>query len=151
MLPRSLVTAALAALVTVTALAQGGGGAATPLQDFADKLKLDPRTQVPAVQELFGAAAKEAAPIAQEMIELRRQLVNFELTNRGAETKPVLEAYATAAAKMTGLEARVFQQVYATLKPAQQSKSADAFALMAGFFQSAPGRGGRGPRGGGVQ
>ena len=61
------------------------------------------------------------------------------------------QAYANAAAKMTGLETRVFQQVYATLKPAQQSRAADAFALMAGFFQSAPGRGGRGPRGGGAQ
>ena len=150
MLPRSLVTTALAALVTATALAQGGGGPATPLQEFADKLKLDPRTQLPAVQELFGEAAKESAPIAQEMVELRRQLVNFELTNRSAESKPVLEAYANAAAKMAGLETRVFQRVYATLKPAQQSRAPDAFAFMAGFFQSSPGRG-RGQRGGGAQ
>jgi hypothetical protein len=150
-LPRALVTAALAAVVTVTSLAQGGGGPATPLQEFADKLKLDPRTQLPAVQEWFGEAAREAAPIAQEMVELRRQLVNLELTNRSAETKAVLEGYATAAAKMAGLETRVFQQVYATLKPAQQSKAAEAFAFMAGFFQSSAGRGGRGPRGGGGQ
>ena len=136
--------------LAATLFAQGGGPA-TPLQDFADKLRLDKNTQLPAVQQLFAEAAKEAAPIAQEMIELRQQLVNLELGNRSAETKAVLEAYANAAARMTGLETRVFQQVYATLKPFQQSRADEAFALMAGFFQFSGGRGGRGARGGGGQ
>lgn len=145
----SFWTLALAASVTLAALAQGGGSPSTPLQEFAGKLNLDPKTQLPAVQQLFGEAARDAAPIAQEMLELRQKLVNLELTNRSAETKPILDAYATAAAKMAGLETRVFQQVYATLKPAQQSKAREAFAFIAGFFQASGGRGGRGSRGGG--
>jgi hypothetical protein len=82
------------------------------------------------------------------MLELRQRLVNLEIANRTPETKPILDAYAAAAAKMAGLETRVFQQVYATLKPAQQSKAKDGFAFIAGFFQASGGRGGRGSRGG---
>jgi len=145
----SFWTLALAASVTIAALAQGGGGPSTPLQEFADKLNLDPKTQLPAVQQLFSEAARDAAPIAQEMLELRQKLVNLEIANRSPETKPVLAAYAAAATRMAGLETRVFQQVYATLKPAQQSKAKEAFAFIAGFFQAAGGRGGRGSRGGG--
>ena len=146
---RPLVTVAIAATLTVVVLAQGGGGPATPLQELADKLRLDQK-QFPPVQQLFTEAAKEAAPIAQEMVELRRQLVNLELTNRSAEAKPVLDAYARAATSMAGLETRVFQQIYATLRPNQQSRAGEAFALMAGLFQSSPARG-RGSRGGGVE
>lgn len=142
MFSKSILSAILAASVTLAALAQGGGGPLTPLQEFAGRLRLDEKTQLPAVQQLFADAAKEAAPVAQEMLELRQKLVNVELA--GSDTAPILEAYAAAAARMTGLETRVFQQVYALLKPAQQSRAPEAFAMMAGFFQSAPGRGRRG-------
>src|SRR5438132_14414436 len=65
--------------------------------------------------------------------------------------KAAVDAYAAAAAKMAGVEARAFASVYATLKPNQQSNAPQAFALMAGMFQPAPPRaGGRGQRGGGA-
>jgi len=141
-----LLTVIVAAGMVVAALAQGGGPS-TPLGEFAAKLKLDPQKQLPAVQQIFTAASKDAAPIAQEMLELRQRLVNLELTNKTAETKPVLAAYMDAATRMAALETRLFQEVYATLTPVQKQKSGDAFAVMAGFFQSSGGRGGR--RGGG--
>jgi len=138
-----LLTVMVAAGMVAAALAQGGGGPATPLSEFADKLKLDSERQLPAVQQIFVAASKDAAPIAQEMLELRQRLVNLELTNRTAETAPVLAAYADAATKMAALETRVFQEVFATLTPGQKQKAGEAFAVMAGFFQSSGGRGGR--------
>jgi hypothetical protein len=126
--------------------------ARTPFQLFADKLKLDEKTQVPAVEEILSAAAKEAAPVGQQMLQLRQQLVNLDLAKKGDdETKPVVAAYADAAAKMAGIEARAFAKVYAMLKPNQQSNAAQAFAIMAGIFQPAAPRpgAGRGQRGGG--
>jgi len=141
-----ILTALLAAAATITALAQGGGPS-TPLGELADKLKLDPQKQLPAVQQMFVAASKDAAPIAQEMLELRQRIVNLELTNKTAEAAQALEKYSDAATRMAALETRVFQEVYATLTPVQKQKAGDAFAVMAGFFQSSGGRGGR--RGGG--
>jgi DNA-binding MarR family transcriptional regulator len=140
-----ILTALLAAAATITSLAQGGSS--TPLGELADKLKLDPQKQLPAVQQMVVAASKDAAPIAQEMLELRQRIVNLELTNKTAEAAQALEKYADAATRMAGLETRVFQEVYATLTPVQKQKAGDAFAVMAGFFQSSGGRGGR--RGGG--
>ena|SRR5215210_9290223 len=125
----------------------------TPYQLFAEKLKLDSKTQVPAVEEILSGAAKEAAPVGMEMLQFRQQLVNLALSNKPDEMKPVVAAYAAAAAKMTGIEARAFAKVYATLKPNQQSVASQAFAIMAGMFQAqAPGSGARGgQRGGGAQ
>ena len=123
----------------------------TVYQQFADRLKLDAKTQVPAVQQILSDASKEAAPVGQQMLQLRQQLVNLALANKAEEMKPVVDAYTVAAARMTGIEARVFAKVYATLKPSQQSNAPQAFAIMAGMFQPAAPRGGgpRGQRGGG--
>lgn len=123
----------------------------TPYEQFADRLKLDSKTQIPAVEQILSAAAREAAPIGQQMLQLRQQLVNLALENKPADMKPVVDEYAVAAAKMTGIEARAFARVYATLKPNQQSSASQAFAIMAGMFQPPAPRvpGGRGGRGGG--
>jgi hypothetical protein len=124
----------------------------TALQLFAEKLKLDAKTQVPAVEEILSGAAKEAGPVGQQMLQLRQQLVNLDLAKKAdEEKKPVVAAYADAAAKMAGIEARAFARVYAMLKPNQQSGAAQAFAIMAGIFQPAAPRPGaaRGQRGGG--
>ena len=124
----------------------------TPAQQVADRLKLDAKTQVPVVDRIFADAMKEAAPIGVQMLQLRQQLVNLELGKKPDEMKAVVDAYAAAAAKMAGVEARAFASVYATLKPNQQSNAPQAFALMAGMFQPPPPRaGGRGQRGGGQQ
>ena len=120
-------------------------------EQFADRLKLDSKTQVPAVEQILAEAAREAAPVGQQMLQLRQQLVNMALENKPADMKPVVDGYAVAAAKMAGIEARAFAKVYAMLKPNQQSSASQAFAIMAGMFQPpAPrGPGGRGARGGG--
>jgi 2-hydroxychromene-2-carboxylate isomerase len=122
-----------------------------PYQQFADRVKLDSKTQVPAVEQILAEAAREAAPVGQQMLQLRQQLVNLALENKPAEMKPIVDGYAVAAAKMAGIEARAFAKVYAMLKPNQQAGASQAFAIMAGMFQSpAPrGPGGRGGRGGG--
>jgi hypothetical protein len=114
-------------------------------------LKLDSKTQVPAVEQILSEAAKDAAPVGQQMLQLRQQLVNLALENKPADMKPIVDGYAGAAAKMAGIEARAFAKVYATLKPNQQSSASQAFAIMAGMFQPPPPRasGGRGGRGGG--
>jgi hypothetical protein len=117
----------------------------TPFQRFVNLLRLDTRSQVPAVQETFSAAFKEAAPVGREMLQLRQQLVNLALANRRDEMKPVVDAYAAAAARMTGIETGAFASVYRTLKPNQQSGAPQAFAVIAGMFHpSAPRGGGRG-------
>ncbi len=121
----------------------------TPFQHFVNRLRLDTRSQLPAVHETFSAALKEAAPVGQEMLQLRQQLVNLALANRRDEMKPVVDAYAAAAARMTGIETRAFVSVYATLKPNQQSGAPEAFAVIAGMFHPAPRGGGRGGQRGG--
>jgi hypothetical protein len=123
----------------------------TPFEQLADRLKLEQKAQLPLVDTILVDAGKEAAPIGQKMLELRQRLVNLALQNKSDEIQPVVEAYTAAAAQMTGIEARAFAKIYATLKPNQQSSAAQAFAIMAGMFQPpAPrGPGGRGGRGGG--
>jgi hypothetical protein len=124
--------------------------ALTPFEQFADRLKLDAKTQAPQAAQIFSDAAKEAAPLGQQMLQLRQRLVNLALENKAEEMKPVQDAYAATAAKMAGIEASAFAKVYATLKPNQQSSASQAFAIMAGMFQPAAPRGGtRGQRGGG--
>ena len=120
----------------------------TRFEQFADRLKLDSKTQIPAVDQILSDSAREAAPIGQQMLQLRQQLVNLGLENKPADMKPVVGEYAVAAAKMAGIEARAFAKVYAMLKPNQQSSASQAFAIMAGMFQPAAPRG-RGGRGGG--
>jgi hypothetical protein len=121
---------------------------ATPFEQFTSRLKLDARTQVPPVEQIFTEAQREAAPIAQKMLELRQQLVNVALGIKPDDQKTVVEAYAAEAARMTAIEARAFAKVHALLKPDQQARAPQAFAIMAGIFQPAGGGRGRGERGG---
>jgi hypothetical protein len=144
-----LTGVAIAAFVASLAAQGGGAGGGTRLDEFASKLKLDAKTQVPALQPIFADGAKAAAPLAQEMLTLRQKLVNLELVDNAAEIAATKVAYADAAARMAGVEVAVFQKVYALLQPYQQSKAPDAFDYMAGFFQASGPAGGRGGAGGG--
>jgi len=108
----------------------------TPFQQLADRLKLDAKTQVPEVDRILSDAVREAGPIAARMLQLRQQLVNLSLANKPDDARPVLEAYTSAAATMTGIEARAFAKINAMLKPNQQAGAAQAFAIMAGMFQT---------------
>jgi hypothetical protein len=122
----------------------------TIFEQFTEVLKLDQKTQVPGVEEIMTGAAKEAAPIAQEMLRTRQLLANAELGSKPDEVKTALDAYTVSATKMAALEAQAFSQVYALLKPNQQSKAAEAFATMAGIFAPAsPAAPRPGQRGGG--
>jgi len=141
---------------------QGGGTtmsarALTPFEEFAGTLKIDLKTQGPAVEQIFADGAKEAQPVGLEIMTVRQRLVNAQLAGKPDDIKAALDACTAAAAKMTAIETTVFAKVFAILTPAQQARNADsfeqAFAIMAGFFQQAsPRAGGRGGAGrGGAQ
>ena len=148
MIPRAVLTGILVVSMVAVLPSQGGG---TRLDEFGSKLRLHAQNQVPAVQQIFAEGGKEAAPVAQEMLQLRQAMVNLALAGKAEEIPAVRAKYAEVAARMTGIEVAVFQKVYALLQPSQQSRAPEAFAFMAGFFQASPGggRGGRGGRGGG--
>ena len=131
----------------------GSGSGAPPLdptppsafEQFVDRLKLDRKSQLPAVEQIFTQAATDAAPVAQDLARLRQSMLDAELNGKPDEVKAAQEAYTVAAAKMAGFEAQAFAKVHALLKPNQKSKATEAFALMGGLFQlvSAPGGGRR--------
>lgn len=134
----------------------GGGGSGLPAgmnapltiaQQFASKLKLE-KTQSPDVDQVLSAAAAEAAPVSQQMLQLRQRMVNAARTNRPEELKAAQDEYAAAAAKAAAIEAAAFGKVYAMLKPNQQKDAPQAFALLAGLFTNAtaPAGGARGGR-----
>lgn len=164
----------IAVLVATTALsAQGerlgsqfnenGGGEqaaaavrppATLMEQFVAALKIDMKTQAPAVQEIFAASQKEAIPVINQMMQIRQRMVNADLNDDTAEAQADRDAYLQASTKMATIEAQTFSKVYALLKPNQQSKAADAFRIMAGIFMpTGPARGAGGrqgaPNGGG--
>lgn len=132
----------------------GGGGAPpmgtsdpTPFEQFVAKLKLDSKDQLPQVVKIFTASAGEAAPIAQELVKLRAQMVSLD--GKPDQLAPVTAAFAAASGRMVAVELKAFKQVQALLKPNQMSKSAEAFVLMAGIFNPPTPRAPRTMRGGG--
>ena len=87
-----LVSCLLTAVVAAQGKGGGGGGdqsgggdtmaarALTPFEQFAGKLKIDIKTQGAAIEEIFADGAKEAGPVATQLIQLRH--VNAELVER---------------------------------------------------------------------
>jgi hypothetical protein len=154
-----LVTIALLLAVPLAAQRGGGGGGGdfgggapptapkTPFQIIVDELKLDRKTQVPAVTELFSAAEAESFAIVEEMLNLRQRMLNVETGGTPDPKGEIPTAYAEAVEKMVALEAKLFSQTYALLTPDQRPRSPKAFALMAGFFRALPPSGGA-PAGG---
>jgi hypothetical protein len=139
---------------------RGGGDSGLPAdidgprtipQQFAARLKLD-KTQSPLAEQVLSAAASEAAPHVQQMLQARQRMVNAARANRPDDVKAAQEAYETAAAQVAGIEASVLARVLAVLKPNQQKNAPEAFALIAGLFSNPPpiggGRGGRRGSGG---
>jgi len=120
-----------------------------PGEKMIDRLKLDDKTQAPEVRLLLMDASRDAAPVAQKVLDIRLRLGNLALQNNLEEMPAATEAYAAAATEMAAIEARAFTKIYAMLKPNQQPNAAPAFAMMAGIFQLSPGRGRGGQRGGG--
>ena len=168
MLSKFLPAALLVALLPVTILGQEGGGgmggpqangsglqdsvgarALTPTETFAARLKLDEKTQVAPAQAILEAAAREAAPVATQLLQLRQAILNAEISKQADAISKATAAYADAAGKLATIEAAAFAKIYATLKPNQQAKAGDAFELLPIIIApGTPARGGR-PGGGG--
>ena len=119
-----------------------------PGEQMIDRLKLDGKTQAPEVRLLLMDASRDAAPVAQKLLEIRQKLANLALQNKTDEMPAATDAYAAAAVEMAAIEAKTFAKIYAMLKPNQQANAPQAFAVMAGMFQPSPGRGGGGGRAG---
>ena len=137
----------------------GGGGMPRPQRQskpemLAEKLKLK-NDQKPEVEKILSAAMERATPVRNQLNQQRQLLVNAILSKAGDDQmKKAMADYTTLSAQMTGIEADAFAKIYATLKPNQQAKAAQAFEIMAGIFMPNMGGGGgrnfgRGNRGGG--
>ena len=129
--------------------------AAAPVQDvqmptqaelFGSRLRLDSRTQAPAVEEILIEAQQAAAPVVQELLTLREQIVNLELSGRTEELEAALASHTAAAARLATVEAQAFKRIYAELRENQHERAAEAFVIMGGLFYppAAPAGGGRG-------
>ncbi len=142
-------------LVTAARSAQGdGGGDAVPtalrtktlMEEILDSMKLDSKTQLPAVQEIFQVAQRDSVPVMNQMMQSRQRMVNADIAASSAQVQAEIDTYTVAAAKMATIEAQAFSKIYALLKPNQQAKAQQAFALMAGLYMptspAAPARGG---------
>jgi hypothetical protein len=151
----------LALIMATTVFAEqgrdaGGSGAPpmqagplSPFEEFVDKLKLDDKVQAPAAAQAFTDAARDAQAVGTEMMQLRQRLVGAELAGNAADVKAIQDLYTAAAVKMTAIETQAFGKVYATLKPNQQSKAPQAFAVMGGLFIPTSAGNSRGGRRGG--
>jgi hypothetical protein len=116
---------------------------------LSDRLRLDRRTQAPVVEQILVDASNEAAPIVQQLLQIRQQLVNLELNNQAAEIQTALQQHTAAAAKLAAIEAAAFAKIYGELKENQRERAAEAFRIMGGIFYpgttpaAGGGRGGR--------
>jgi len=101
---------------------------------FANRLRLDGRTQAPAVQAILTEAQKEAAPALQQILQIREEMLNLALEGKAAELGAAGDRYALAAAAMAAIEAKAFARVNETLRDNQKSRAAEAFSLVGGLF-----------------
>lgn len=85
-----------------------------------------------AVQEALNTSNEEAAPIVQEMLGIRQDLLNLSL--QGADKTEALARYADAAARMAAVEAQTFAEIYGALNENQESRAPAAFQIMGGIF-----------------
>jgi len=115
----------------------------TPFDIFADRLKLN-KDQKTEAQTVLADAAKEAAPLRQQLVQGRVAMANAILGGKsGDDLKSVMDNYASLVAQLTGIEAKAFSKVNAMLKPNQHGKAASAFEVMAEMFSTPAGGGGR--------
>jgi len=123
----------------------------SPFDTFAERLKLN-KDQKTAAQTVLTDALKQSVPLRQQLMESKLGIAKAVLGGANADDlKKTMDAYASVAAQLTGVETKAFAKVCATLKPNQQSKAGAAFELMAVMFSTpaggAGGRGGGGRRG----
>jgi hypothetical protein len=107
-------------------------------EQLRDKLGLNKEQQEEAQKSLI-AASRDAGPIRGQMESARVQIAGALVEGKGdEEVKKALAAYTAAAAQMTALEAKVFAEIYATLKPKQQAKAEQGFEILSGIFSMQP-------------
>jgi len=131
----------------------GGGGGMTrvvrpsKLEMFADKLKLS-KEQKEELIKILSAGREEATLLRQPIDQERVNITESILNGKADVLKKSMDNYAALMGQMAGVEAKAFAKVLATLKPNQQSKSAQVFELLAGVFDPpSSSRGGMGRSG----
>lgn len=158
----------VAALLAVTLVsAQGkkgggskGGGGDMPMsmmsrpskaEQLVDKLKLS-NEQKQEVQNIVNAAFEQSLPLRQQIDQGRVNIAGALIGGKsGDEINKMMGDYTTLAAQMTEIEAKTFNKIYASLKPNQQAKAAQAFELLVAVLETPSAGGGRGGRGRGRQ
>ncbi len=148
---RRLLLAGILASGLLMAQRGGGGGAGgsgmstmpmrpTPPKSKADqigdKLKLNAK-QKDQLLDILNAARQQAAPVREEMDKQRADIASALIDGKPKEdVQKLVDGYAAVAGKMTSVEGDAFAKICAMLKPNQQSRSAQAFEIMAGMFIS---------------
>jgi hypothetical protein len=134
-----------------------GGGASmlvlTPNEEFASRLKLDRKSQFPAVSEILTAAAKEAQPIGAALVQMRQRMLAASIAEPvpASDMTVLTDAYREASFRLAMVESAAFAKILPTLKPNQVNSAPQAFAYLTGmFYPPAPGRRGAGGGRGGV-
>jgi len=165
MFARLLLAALLAATMASAQGKKGGGNNTNSMGDFrpaprqtkfelfADKLKLS-KEQKDEALTILNAAMEESVPMRQELEKSRVAIASALIDGKSAdEVKKTMDDYTSAAAQMTGVEAKAFSKLYASLKPNQQPKAGQSFDLLAQVLDgpASGGSGGRGGRGRGRQ
>jgi hypothetical protein len=129
----------------------GGGDGDSSAEDFpmraamhresrfdkiAGQLKLS-KEQRPGVENILSAAQAEATPVLDKIVKVRVAVVNAIVAGRSQEEiDKMMTVYTAASAEMTGIEAKAFSKIFATLKPNQQSKAVPTFEQFAGIFMA---------------
>ena len=136
-------------LTAAMAFAQGGWGKRnedpsggmmaqrqSQLDQFADKLKLNKEQRAQA-ETIMDAAREAMGPAQQKLIEARKNLAAALIGGKSADDIDKLtKTYASLSAQAKELEANAFGKICALLKPNQQSKAVQNFALMAQLVES---------------
>lgn len=162
MFARLLLAALLAAMLASAQGKKGGGNNTNPMGEyrpqprqskfdlFAEKLKLN-KEQKDEARTILSAAMEESLPVRQELEKSRVAIASALIDGKSAdEVKKTMDDYTSAAAQLTGVEAKAFSKLYASLKPNQQPKAGQAFDLLAQVLDP-PASGERGGRGRGRQ
>jgi len=103
----------------------------TPLDIFAEKLKLskDQKTEAGTIVQ---DAAKEIAPIQQQMLQTRQDMAGLLIAGQsGDQLDQLMKAYGPLAAQTAAIESKAFAKICKMLKPNQQKNAAQAFEILA--------------------
>jgi len=115
---------------------------------FSEKLKLN-KDQSTEAGKILTAAAGKVGPLRSQIDKGRADIAGAIIEGKSPdEIKKLMDDHTALMAQVDAIEADAFSQIFATLKPNQQSKAGQAFDLMAGMFDRAGG-GGSGGGGGG--